>query len=83
MGTIVSAPADLVVATSDGIDVRFAGIDLAASLSPHAQEPPGGHGVRISLAAVRGAETMRRDGQFQAARRSTRRRQRVQQQHYN
>ena len=68
MGTIVSAPADLVVATSDGIDVRFAGIDLAASLSPHAQEPPGGHGVRISLAAVRGAETMRRDGQFQAAR---------------
>ena len=68
MGSIVSAPADLVIATSDGIDVRFTGIDLAASLSPHAQEPPGGHGVRISLAAVRGAETMRRDGQFQAAR---------------
>ncbi|MHC5560912.1 hypothetical protein [Kocuria sp. U4B] len=68
MGSIVSAPADLVIATSDGIDVRFTGIDLAASLSPHAQEPPGGHGVRIGLAAVRGAETMRRDGQFQAAR---------------
>lgn len=68
MGSIVSAPADLVIATSDGIDVRFAGIDLAAELSAHAQEPPGVHGVRISLAAVRGAETMRRDGQFQVAR---------------
>ncbi|WP_146202162.1 hypothetical protein, partial [Kocuria rosea] len=68
MGSIVSAPADLVIATSDGINVRFTGIDLAAELSAHAQEPPGGHGVRVSLAAVRGAETMRRDGQFQAAR---------------
>ena len=55
MGSIVSAPADLVIATSDGIDVRFAGIDLAAELSAHAQEPPGVHGVRVSLAAVRGA----------------------------
>ena len=68
MGSIVSAPADLVIATSDGIDVHFAGIDLDASLSAQAQEPPGGNGVRISLAAVRGEETMRRDGQFQAAR---------------
>ena len=68
MGSIVSAPADLVIATSDGIDVRFTGIDLAAELSAHAQEPPGGHGVRVSLAAVRGAETMRRDEQFRVAR---------------
>ncbi|MGX5358231.1 hypothetical protein [Kocuria sp. KH4] len=68
MGFIVSAPADLVIATSDGIAVRFAEIDLAAELSAHAQEPPGVQGVRVSLAAVRGAEIMRRDGQFQDAR---------------
>lgn len=33
MTSIVSAPADLVIATCDDIKVRFAGIDLAAIFS--------------------------------------------------
>jgi len=62
MATIVSAPPDLVVATSDGVGVRFIGIDLVAT------SWDGKSGMRVNLAAVRGAETGRRDSRFHAAR---------------
>jgi hypothetical protein len=35
MMTVMSAPGDLVVATSDGIGVRFAGVELTTHLPAH------------------------------------------------
>ncbi|MGQ1797059.1 hypothetical protein ACT4S5_08000 [Kocuria oceani] len=68
MASIVFAPADLVVATSDDIKVRFAGADLAAELPAHVQAPPGAVGVRVMVSGVRGPETMQRDSGFESAR---------------
>lgn len=68
MSSIVSAPADLVVATSDDIEVRFAGLDLAADLPAHVQAAPARLGVRVMVSGVRGPETMGRDNKFKAAR---------------
>jgi hypothetical protein len=58
MMSICSAPGDLIVATSDGIDVRFAGVTIDLELSG------GGPGVRVLFEAVREAETARRDQKF-------------------
>jgi hypothetical protein len=68
MTTIVFAPGDLIVATSDGIDVRFAGIELDADFSPRPGYPRGGRGVRIRIEGIRGLETQRRDYEFLDAR---------------
>ena len=68
MATIVSAPADLVVATSHGIDVRFAGFDLVPDLPPHATAPNRSGGVQVKLEGVRGLQTRQRDVQFEEAR---------------
>ncbi|GAA1621798.1 hypothetical protein [Georgenia ruanii] len=68
MATIVSAPADLLVATSDGIDVRFAGIVLRARFPSRPGYPRGGTGLGVRLAGVRGPETQRRDNLFLDAR---------------
>jgi hypothetical protein len=68
MTTIVSAPGDLIVATSDGIDVRFVGIEINADFSPSPGYPRGGRGVLIRLEGVRGLETQRRDYEFLDAR---------------
>lgn len=57
---LVSAPADLVVAESDGIAVRFAGVEVATVRG----EP----GLKVSLEGVRGQETVRRDQSFVDAR---------------
>ena len=62
MATIVSAPPDLVASVSDGISVRFVGIDLDA------KSWDGKVGVRVNLAAARGPETSRRDAEFHTAR---------------
>ncbi|KUG56291.1 hypothetical protein AVL61_16745 [Kocuria rosea subsp. polaris] len=68
MTSIVSAPADLVVATSDDIKVRFAGADLTAVLPAHVQALPGAVGVRVMVSGARGPETMDRDNKFESAR---------------
>ena len=68
MTSIVSAPADMVVATSDDIKVRFAGADLTAELPAHVQAPPGAVGVRIRVSGARGPQTMQRDSEFESAR---------------
>ena len=68
MTSIVSAPADLVVATSDDIKVRFAGIDLAADVPAHVQAPPGALGVRVMVSGFRGPKTVDRDNEYHAAR---------------
>jgi hypothetical protein len=54
-------PDDLVIAASDGIDVRFAGIELNIGVPPGPEHPERGKGVRIRLAGVQGEETQRRD----------------------
>jgi len=68
MTTIVYAPGDLIVATSDGIDVRFVGIEINAEFPSSPAYPRGGTGVLIRLEGVRGLETQRRDYQFLDAR---------------
>jgi hypothetical protein len=68
MASIVSAPGDLIIATSDGIDVRFAGIRVDIDLPPHVDSSNGGCGIHISLEGVRGPETRQRDVHFDAAR---------------
>jgi hypothetical protein len=68
MAVIISAPGDLVVATSNGIDVRFAGIDLAASDIQLTSDDQGGSGVRIKFECVRTQETYRRHLLFLQAR---------------
>ena len=64
MPTIVSAPGDLVVATVDGIDVRFGAMNIG-------ELPPGleqyGQGLTVRLYGARGPETMRRDNVFMKA----------------
>ena len=61
MATIVSAPSDLVIAVSDGIPVLFAGADVEAT------SWDGKAGIRVSVAGVRGPETMQRDATFRTA----------------
>ncbi|WP_152231026.1 hypothetical protein [Georgenia ruanii] len=68
MSIIVSAPANLIVATSDGIDVRFAGVDLDTDVMPSPTYRGGGKGIRISFEGVRGPETQERDVAFLRAR---------------
>jgi hypothetical protein len=68
MTSIVFAPGDLVIATSDGIDVRFGGIELDTDVPPGPQRLEGGKGIRLRLEGVRGEETQRRDVLFLDAR---------------
>ncbi|RAM37212.1 hypothetical protein [Arthrobacter globiformis] len=67
MTTVVSAPGDLVVATSDGIDVRFAGMELTESLPAGVKARPGERGIKVRLEGVQGPETQQRDHQFTEA----------------
>jgi len=68
MMTIVSAPADLVVAESDGIAVRFAGVELTRQMPSHVAAVQGEPGIRVNLEGVRSHETVRRDQSFVEAR---------------
>ena len=76
MNAITNAPQDLVIATCDTIDIRFAGVrfeNAPNSVGRGAGQPS----IRFHLTGVRGQETMSRDNQFQrdleewAARRKT------------
>lgn len=62
--TIVSAPADLVVAESDGIAVRLAGVELTRERPSHAADAQGEPGIMVSLEGVRSQETVRRDQRY-------------------
>lgn len=62
MAITVIAPADLVVAESDGITIQLGGVQLDA------QGWDGQAGMRVHLHGLRGPETMRRDEDFHAAR---------------
>jgi hypothetical protein len=68
MTRVISAPADLVVATSDSVDVRFAGFELTSDIPGHVQIRPGERAIKISLQAVRGHETGLRDHSYDQAR---------------
>lgn len=64
MNKITDAPQDLVVATCDTIDIRFAGVgfeNAPSSVGRGAGTPS----IRFHLSGVRGQETMTRDNQFQ------------------
>lgn len=60
---IISAPSDLIIANSGGIDVRFAGIDLK-SAPGYVGERAGEHSVYLHLNGIRGTKTQLRDAQF-------------------
>ncbi|MFK0008943.1 hypothetical protein ACIQTZ_18030 [Paenarthrobacter sp. NPDC090520] len=60
---IISAPSDLVIANSDGIDVRFAGINLDRAPG-YVGERAGEQSVHLHLNGIRGTETQLRDSQF-------------------
>jgi hypothetical protein len=67
MSALTHAPHDLVVGTSDGIDVRFAGIEFENSPS-YAGSSAGKPGIHVHLNGVRGEETMSRDMRFERER---------------
>jgi len=68
MPTIISAPAHLVIGTSDGVRVRFAGLETGVAYSPAVGQSYGGEGLLVELAGVRGPETQVRDARFLAER---------------
>lgn len=59
MTTIVWAPGDLIVATHEGVDVRFAGVELTSDVSEFLGATPGERGIRVSLAGIPNLETQR------------------------
>jgi hypothetical protein len=61
MTEVISAPGDLIVATSDGVDVRFAGLELTADVPGHVQVQPGERAIKINLEAIRCLVTAQRD----------------------
>ncbi|MFF1254460.1 hypothetical protein ACFVYC_18470 [Pseudarthrobacter sp. NPDC058329] len=68
MMKVISAPGDLVVATSGGIHVRFAGVESTDHLPSVREVKPGDRGLKVSLEGIRGPETQRRDAAFVEAR---------------
>lgn len=63
MIAVTRAPADLVVAISDGIHIRFAGVlleEVPRYVAGRAGEP----GIHVHLSGVRGEETRARDVQY-------------------
>jgi len=60
---IISAPSDLVIANSDGINVRFAGINLDRAPG-YVGERAGEQSLHLHLNGIRGTETQLRDSQF-------------------
>lgn len=63
MNAVTSAPLDLIVANSDGVDIRFAGIDLDTA-PVHVSDGAGDPSIHLHLSGVRCSETQRRDNQF-------------------
>lgn len=61
MTTIVSAPGDLIIATSDGIDVRFAGIEPTFRFPVGVGPVTGSGGITVYFEGVTSRETLDRD----------------------
>ena len=68
MTRVISAPGDLVVASSDEIDVRFAGLEFTSHLPGFVEAMPGQRGLKINVEGVRGLKTQRRDVAYTVAR---------------
>jgi hypothetical protein len=64
MISVITAPGDLVVARSHGIDVRFGGVEVTSAVSgnPTSMKPEAG--LLVRLEGVRNQETKRRDQSF-------------------
>lgn len=58
MTTIVWAPGDLVVASNEGVDVRFAGVEITADIPEHHERAAGERGIRVHVAGVTSPLTM-------------------------
>lgn len=65
MMTVVSAPGDLVVATNDGVGVRFVGVESIAEASVVSAEWLGRKGIRLYLQGIRSHETRQRDFRYE------------------
>lgn len=65
MMTVISAPADLIVATNIGVGVRFAGIESIADVSIVSDEWLGKEGLRLYFQGIRSDETRERDARFE------------------
>jgi len=67
MTTIVWAPGDLVVAGSQGVDVRLAGVEITADIPHRLGQPAGERGILVHLACVTGPATMKLHGDHELA----------------
>lgn len=65
MKVLTHAPADLVIGTSDGVDVRFAGVQLKDTPGDLGGATARRAGIHLFLSGVRGEETMSRDVLFE------------------
>lgn len=63
--TVISAPSDLVVATNDGVGVRFAGIESIADVPIVSAEWLGKEGLRIYFQGILSDETRQRDSRYE------------------
>ncbi len=61
MMTIVSAPGDLIVATNDGVGVRFGGIESISDVPVISAEWLGKTGIRLYFQGIRSEDTIQRD----------------------
>lgn len=64
MKVLTHAPADLVIGTSDGVDVRFAGAQVRDTPGDVGGANARRVGIHLFLSGVRGEETMSRDVMF-------------------
>lgn len=67
MTSIVWAPGDLIIATSQGVDVRFAGVEISTDLPERRWPLPGERGIRVHLSGVRSGATAELDGAYGTA----------------
>ena len=58
MTKIVWAPGNLIVATNEGVDVRFAGVEITAAAPGHVGLAPGERVIRVDLAGVTSSVTI-------------------------
>lgn len=58
MTSIVWAPGDLIVATHEGVEVRFAGVEITSEAAGYMGRLPGERVIKVHLAGVTSAVTM-------------------------
>lgn len=67
MTSIVWAPGDLIIASNQGVDVRFAGVEIITDIPQHVGLVPGGRVIRVHLTAIRGRATLELDDGYGTA----------------